>query len=160
MSNDQVKVAAKNINANFFACELWVKRVGTFGVVLYHNQCPVNFVLYFAELHTSNSIRYENTLFGNYFLKCHIVKRILISFTSGNIIVNLTYFVTDVPANHIFHLLDSKYKCHKSNKLEQLIMEPRHEISNNVVCATSRASDQPAHTHILIRAFASRSSII
>ena len=38
--------------------------------------------------------------------------------------------------------------------------EPRHEISNNVVCATSKASDQPAHTrsHMrsLIRAFASR----
>ena len=34
--------------------------------------------------------------------------------------------------------------------------EPRHEISNNVVCATSKASDQPAHTRSLIRAFASR----
>ena len=38
MSNDQVKATAKNINAKFFACELWVKRVGTFGVVLYLNQ--------------------------------------------------------------------------------------------------------------------------
>ena len=35
-----------------------------------------------------------------------------------------------------------------------------HEISNNVVCATSKASDQPAHTHSLIRAFASRLSIL
>ena len=34
--------------------------------------------------------------------------------------------------------------------------EPRHEISNNVVCATSKASDQPAHTRSLIRAFPSR----
>ena len=34
--------------------------------------------------------------------------------------------------------------------------EPRHEISNNVVCATSKASDQPAHTRSLIRAFAIR----
>ena len=34
--------------------------------------------------------------------------------------------------------------------------KPRHEISNNVVCATSKASDQPAHTRRLIRAFASR----
>ena len=33
------------------------------------------------------------------------------------------------------------------------------EISNNVVCATSRASDQPVHTHSLIRAFASRLNI-
>ena len=31
-----------------------------------------------------------------------------------------------------------------------------HEISNNVVCATSKASDQPAHTCSLIRAFACR----
>ena len=38
--------------------------------------------------------------------------------------------------------------------------EPLHEISNNVVCATSRASDQPAHTRSLIRAFASRLNIL
>ena len=41
-----------------------------------------------------------------------------------------------------------------------LVNEPVHEISNNVVCATSIASDQPAHTRSLIRAFASRSSIL
>ena len=38
--------------------------------------------------------------------------------------------------------------------------EPRHEISNNVVCAISKASDQPAHTSSLIRAFASRLNIL
>ena len=38
ISNDLVKVAAKIESAKFFACELWVERVGTFGVVLYHNQ--------------------------------------------------------------------------------------------------------------------------
>ena len=38
--------------------------------------------------------------------------------------------------------------------------EPVHEISNNVVCATSKASDQPAHTGSLFRAFASRLNII
>ena len=37
--------------------------------------------------------------------------------------------------------------------------EPRHEISNNAVCATSKASDQPVHTRSLIRAFASRLNI-
>ena len=42
----------------------------------------------------------------------------------------------------------------------QTIIEPVHEISNNVVCATSKASDQPAHTRSLIRAFASRLSIL
>ena len=40
------------------------------------------------------------------------------------------------------------------------ILEPVHEISNNVVCATSKASDQPAHTRSLIRAFANRLSIL
>ena len=40
------------------------------------------------------------------------------------------------------------------------INEPRHEISNNVVCATSKASDQPAHMRSLIRAFASRLNIL
>ena len=40
------------------------------------------------------------------------------------------------------------------------IIEPRHEISNNAVCATSKASDQPAHMRSLIRAFASRLNIL
>ena len=41
-----------------------------------------------------------------------------------------------------------------------LTYEPVHESSNNVVCATSKASDQPAHTRSLIRAFASHLSIL
>ena len=39
-------------------------------------------------------------------------------------------------------------------------IEPVPKISINVVCATSKASDQPAHTRSLIRAFASRLSIL
>ena len=35
-----------------------------------------------------------------------------------------------------------------------LIIELQHEISNNVVCATNKVSDQPALTRSLIRAFA------
>ena len=38
--------------------------------------------------------------------------------------------------------------------------EPRHKISNNVVCVTSKASDQPAHMRKLIRAFASHLNIL
>ena len=38
--------------------------------------------------------------------------------------------------------------------------KPVHGISNNVVGATSKASDQPAHMLSLIRAFASRLSIL
>ena len=40
-------------------------------------------------------------------------------------------------------------------KLGFLPYEPRHEISNNMVCVTSKDSDQPVHTPRLIRAFAS-----
>ena len=51
--------------------------------------------------------------------------------------------------------------CHfQMDCFEYFINEPVHEISNNVVGATSKASDQPAHTRSLIRAFASRLSIL
>ena len=40
------------------------------------------------------------------------------------------------------------------------INEPVHKISNNLVCATSKGSDQPAHTRRLIRAFACRLNIL
>ena len=33
------------------------------------------------------------------------------------------------------------------------ITEPQHEISNNVACVTSKASDQPAHMYILFVCF-------
>ena len=36
----------------------------------------------------------------------------------------------------------------------------QHEISNNVVCATSNGSDRPAHTRSLIRDFASHLNIL
>ena len=41
----------------------------------------------------------------------------------------------------------------------QLTYGAVHAIFNNVVCATSKASDQPAYTRSLIRAFASRWSV-
>ena len=44
--------------------------------------------------------------------------------------------------------------------LTVVTFEPVHEISNNLVCATSKASDQPAHTRSLIRAFASHLSVL
>ena len=48
------------------------------------------------------------------------------------------------------------YLVCKATKRTKQIIEPVHEIANKVVCATSKASDQPAHTRSLIRAFASR----
>ena len=38
------------------------------------------FLLHFAELQIGCSIKYKNTLFGNCFLKCNKVKRMLMSF--------------------------------------------------------------------------------
>ena len=55
--NDKVKVAAKIVNAKVFACELLGKEGWYIGVVLYGNQWSVYFILHFAELHISSSIR-------------------------------------------------------------------------------------------------------
>ena len=40
------------------------------------------------------------------------------------------------------------------------IYEPWHEITNYVVCETSKGSDQPAHMRSLVRALASRLNIL
>ena len=44
-------------------------------------------------------------------------------------------------------------------RLHLLTFGPCHEIFNNVVCVTSKDSDQPAHTRSLITAFACRLNI-
>ena len=51
------------------------------------------------------------------------------------------------------HLIDLLWAC-------EMMYGPVHEISNNVVCATSKALDQPAHMRSLIRAFACRMHIL
>ena len=82
-------------------------------------------------------------------------------------------------SGHTFKPIDNEYDEHvhkvmddlgllkrRHTELISLVQDvvrnngPVHEISNNVVCATSKALDQPAHTHSLIRAFASRLSIL
>ena len=50
--------------------------------------------------------------------------------------------------------------CESRVTNQQFEIELQHEISNNVVCATSKDSDQPAHMCSLIRAFASRLNIL
>ena len=47
-----------------------------------------------------------------------------------------------------------------SVRISNIPYEPQHEISNNVVCVTSKGSDQTAHMRSLIRAFASRLNTI
>ena len=53
-----------------------------------------------------------------------------------------------------------KYKNHKGVKRNKDIYEQQHEISNNVVCATCKGSDQPEHTRSLIRDIASHLNIL
>ena len=61
----------------------------------------------------------------------------------------------DTNAKSIYFCDNIKY-YHKSN----LIWHLKHEISDNVVCTTSKGSDQLAHMRNLIRAFASRLNIL
>ena len=85
----------------------------------------------------------------------------LVIFRQGLVnLTNLKYpclyiFIVEFPGRG--NLLKSDAVTFKS---AQKIFEPWHGISNNVVCATSKASDQPAHMHSLIRAFASRLNIL
>ena len=44
--------------------------------------------------------------------------------------------------------------------VSNVIFEPEHEISTNVVCVFSKGSDKPVHTCSLIRVFASRLNIL
>ena len=53
-------------------------------------------------------------------------------------------------------IIENVYKTARRKR----IIEPQHEISNNVVCATSKGSDQSAHMRSLIRAFASGLNIL
>ena len=76
--------------------------------------------------------------------------------------ISLSYF----HIFHTFHVSNKKLEQSRSfqnivgTMLSAILVEPVHEISNNVVCATSKGSDQPAHTRSLIRVFASRLSIL
>ena len=54
----------------------------------------------------------------------------------------------------------SSSNCKNRRNTDYPINELWHEISNNLVCATSKGSDQPAHTSSLIRAFAGRLIIL
>ena len=67
------------------------------------------FFLHFSELHIGSFIRYKNTLFLNYVLKCYLVKSILISFNcfSEYIISSFSafFFVCDTSVKFISLLI-------------------------------------------------------
>ena len=59
---------------------------------------------------------------------------------------DVTKYSAQFPSNHIDIVCNY---LHVS-----ICYDPRHGISNYVVCATSKGSDQPAHMRSLIRAYA------
>ena len=80
-----------------------------------------------------------------------------------------TFFMLSKLEHEIYNL--NKYQMQTNEAITLLVtaynaawpehtFEPQHEISNNVVCATSKASDQPALMRSLIRAFASCLNIL
>ena len=58
------------------------------------------------------------------------------------------------------HDLSCWLGCKTSNQTNKQLTEPCDEISNNVICATSKGSDQAVHMCSLIRAFADRLNIL
>ena len=69
-------------------------------------------------------------------------------------------FILAVVAILLAVLIDDLRRLSLIPRFSLWTKEPQHEISNNVVCATSKASDQPAHMRSLIRAFASHLNIL
>ena len=68
------------------------------------------------------------------------------------VLLYFTLLYTDSSWNNLFlHIRQGSWV-----RNYQILFEPVQEISNNVVCGTSKASDQPAHTRSLIGSFASR----
>ena len=78
--------------------------------------------------------------------------------------LNFFFWVYIYSATVVVTLADPQWRFRSACIPEQCnkdrLFEPGQEIPNNVVCATSMASDQPAHTRSLIRAVASRLNIL
>ena len=75
-------------------------------------------------------------------------------------LINLSTEANSVDPVHTVQHGSTLFEQETSKTFRQTTFEPPHGISNNVVCVTGKASDQPAHMRSLIRAFASRLYII
>ena len=95
-------------------------------------------------------IRLKGTLILLNLYKVQILDKVVIRFQTKNSTIYMGILILH------FKDLISLHILFRASRL----YEPVHEISNIVVCATSEALDQPAHTRSLIRAFASRLSIL
>ena len=74
--------------------------------------------------------------------------------------LTLTVFLKELTKKNVLLKKYQQFHAHYPVCHRVKPIEPWHEISNNVVYATCKGSDQPAHTHSLIRAFASHLNIL
>ena len=80
----------------------------------------------------------------------------------SNFISHLNHYSTfnNAPDHWLTILCGTSLIISSSDWIVKSQYEPQHKISNNMVCATSKGSDQPAHMRSLIRAFASHLNIL
>ena len=120
-------------------------------------------ILESSTLPLSNCVPYKNSMYRAY--------RYVIFLTPS--ILAVTFVICWQPSQTVWTLIRTDRTsvliwiqtiCHSATVPERIFwkksFEPRHEISNNVVCATSKASDQPVHMRSLIKAFAIRLNIV
>ena len=104
----------------------------------------VTFTLHFPPIILK--MHYGNKIAASLLLLCSVI--LLVVFNFGIFHLNhQQHYNNSIILFHLMYEKDTKYM-------------PQREISNNVVCATSKASDQSVHTHSLTRAFASRLNIL
>ena len=139
--------------------------------------------IYMREQDNSPTEQFSNTVFETTQILIQILLGLnLLEMIKVSLNHPVTYFFLNHPIAYFPNIQSQFIKSCSSSKCQQNVAggsiikitricilnlhfqkiikyEPVHEISNNVVCATSKASDQPAHTRSLIRAFASRLSI-
>ena len=76
------------------------------------------------------------------------------SISSGSLLFTKTKLTFQRKKYNIFlEILTCVISIYAFDNPDFIIIELQHEISNNVVSATSNGSDQPAHMRSLIRAF-------
>ena len=85
---------------------------------------------------------------------------ILLRKMAGCLSLNKAWLSVSIPHGVMGQSAVCDYDISSLYSFVESIIEPRHEVFNNVICATSKASDQSAHTRSLLRAFACHLNIL
>ena len=105
----------------------------------------------------------QNTYFSSLILVCTVCPGhfgMQLEFKNFEHLRHYWIFIASFKAKYVF---DTHYLRTISERCVfwvPTVYEPRNKISNNVVCGTSKGSDQAAHLRSLIRAFASSLNIL